>query len=72
MVAKEIGLDLELKWVINQDYLFIRNWISFVIKLQNISIDYFCAFFYSPFREVDFINSEHMSEGFTKVELGID
>lgn len=49
MVAKEIGLELELKWVMNRAV---------------------CLCFIPVFlwREIDFINSEHMSESFTKVE----
>lgn len=48
MVAKEIGLELELKWVIN-------------------SVLCACPSFGFLWREIDFINSEHMSESFTKV-----
>lgn len=58
MVAKEIGLELELKWV---------------IKHTNLMGDIFHHELSFIFREVDFLNSEHMSEGFKKVrkEIGL-
>lgn len=53
MVAKEIDLDLELRWVIKHSKFDGANLVYRELQLH--------------FREVDFLNAEHMSESFTKV-----